>query len=118
MVRANGSRVVARGKAIGATARGAGPHRRYAGGSTAVRRKEGSGQSAARRVTLRKEGRATQRLRATPHHIGNGPVLRVSGSGRHCGSCTTPGSKSSSPSKKRVTPAWLRGVAATAARSL
>src|SRR5258708_38511920 len=31
-------------------------------------------------------------LRPTPHHMGNGPGGGASGSGRHRGSCTTPGS--------------------------
>ena len=47
--------------------------------------------------------RSSQRLRPAPHQIVTSDGAGPPGSGRHCGGSTTPGSSSSSPSKKRVT---------------
>ena len=49
-------------------------------------------------------------LRATPPHRTAGLAASMSLSGRHSGARTTPGSTSSSPSNKRVTPARSRSA--------
>src|SRR5256885_546998 len=61
---------------------------------------------------------ASSPRRATPHHIEDGQVAVRSESGRHRATGTTPGSRSSSPSKKRAVAAWPRSTACSADRSL
>src|SRR6266516_5500859 len=49
-------------------------------------------------------------LRARPLHMVEGAAASAGESGRHSGARTRPGSRSSRPSKKRATSAWLRRV--------